>query len=241
MGTSGSYSGSGSVPAEEIRAEVGNWLAGVGSGGPQQAPEVIIQNVIELIITGAEEEVAGHTSGVQRSAFGFARAAGRAAAGAYAYGNSNHEVLAELGLNYEELSALGDDLWEVTRRIVEAACGAVSDSTIGHEEQRLVAARVADWVLQEQQAGAAPQPDEIVRKAIAFIMFEVIVTEAGEAMNSTDQPDWVGNFVEHELQDSADAQAQRAMLSGDKVTSAEFARAIEDGIASLRRIYGVTN
>ena len=128
---------------------------------------------------------------------------------------------------------------EVSRRIVEAACGPRSESTIDHEEQRWVAAEIAEWVFEEQEAGALPQPEEIARKAIAFIIFEAIASEAGELINGGDRPDWTIDWSDDELRDAAEVLSQRAELSVDGVTNAEFAKAIEDGIETLRRIYGV--
>ena len=178
------------------------------------------------------------TGGARRSVARAARSAGRAAAAAYAFGNANREVLADLGLDYDELRALEDPL-EVSCRIVEAACGPISESTIDHDEQRWVAAKIAEWVLEEYEAGRPPQPDEIARKAIAFTIFEAIASEAGELVNGTDRQDWARDWYEQEILDAAEVLSQRAELSVDGVTNAEFARAIEDGIETLRQIYRV--
>ena len=178
------------------------------------------------------------TGGAQRRVVRASRSAGRAAAAAYAYGTANREVLADLGLDYDELRALDDPL-DVSRRIVEAACGPISESTIDHDEQRWVAAKIAEWVLEEQEAGSLPQPDEIARKAIAFIIFEAIASEAGELINGGDRPDWTIDWSEQELREATEVLSRRAEISVDGVTNAEFAKAIEDGIETLREIYGV--
>src|SRR5690606_41176073 len=52
-----------------------------------------------------------------------------------------------LGLDYESLRT-NDDPIDLTRRIVEAACGPLPDGTIEDEERRVVAAQVAEWVLE---------------------------------------------------------------------------------------------
>ena len=142
------------------------------------------------------------------------------------------------GLDYDELRALDDPL-EVSRKIVEAACGPRSESTIDHDEQRWVAAQIAEWVLEEQEADGLPQPDEIARKAIAFIMFEAIASEVGELINSGDRPEWTISLTDEELRDATEVLSQQAELSVDGVTNAEFAKAIEDGIETLREIYVV--
>ena len=146
--------------------------------------------------------------------------------------------MSDLGLDYDDLRALSDPL-EVSCRIVEAACGPRSESTIDHEEQRWVAAMIAEWVFQEQQAGTLPRPDEIARKAIAFIIFEAISSEAGELINGGARPDWTIAWTDEELRNAAEVLSQRAQLSVEGVTNAEFAAAIENGIETLRVIYGV--
>ena len=262
MGTSGSYSGSGGRPGRDIRTEIGRWLDGLPPNGPPdnqpparpqlQPATRVARRAIGLFEPRSDSGNGGggggaavgtrgggrRAGGVQRSVARAARSAGRAAAGAYAYGTANREVLSALGLDYDELRGLGDPL-EVSRRIVEAACGPRSESTIDHEEQRWVAAKIAEWVFEEQEAGALPQPDDIARKAIAFIIFEAIASEAGELMNGHNRPEWTIDWSDGELRDAAEVLSREAQLSVDGVTNAEFTKAIEDGIETLRRIYRV--
>jgi hypothetical protein len=162
-----------------------------------------------------------------------ASTAGRAAAAAYAYRSGDAATLALLGLDYAELSALGDQ-YEIARRIVEAACGARADSTIEDFEQRLVAADVAEWVLsQEDGAQQQPTPEEIVRHTLALIIADAFLSETGEVINNSDFAD----LAENEVRDAAEALAARPALSVNGVTEAEFTQAIEDGIETLRDIY----
>ena len=257
MGTSGSYSGSGGKPGRDLRRAIRRWL----DGGParttpdnrpvepsQRQPLVrATSRALGLLQSGEGSGRGGggvrvgtggggRAGGAQRTAARSARSAGRAAAAAYAYRTGNREVLSELGLDYDELRALDDPL-EVSRRIVEAACGPRSESTIDHEEQRWVAAEIAEWVIEGHGAGELPQPDEIARKAIALIVFEAIASEVGELINRGDRSDWAD--LDGELREAADVLSQQAELSVDGVTNAEFARAIEEGIETLRDIYGV--
>lgn len=108
--------------------------------------------------------------GAQRSAARSAGSAGRAAAAAYAYRTGDADTLRELGLDYDALRASGDPI-EIAQRIVDAACESSSDGTIEDDERRQVAANVALWVLEENEAGAPPEPDEIARHALAEILF----------------------------------------------------------------------
>ena len=262
MGTSGSYSGAGGRAGQQLRQEIARWLNGLPTSAPPenepvdrsryQPPARVASRAIGLFrpriasgnggggggAGGAAQGGGRRAGGAQRSVVRAAGSAGRAAAAAYAYGTANRDVLSELGLDYDDLRALNDPL-EVSCRIVEAACGPRSESTIDHDEQRWVAAMIAEWVFQEQQMGTLPQPDEIARKAIAFIIFEAISSEAGELINGGVRPDWTIAWTDEELRNAAGMLSQRAQLSVEGVTNAEFAAAIENGIETLRAIYGV--
>ncbi len=175
--------------------------------------------------------------GAHRAAAGFATTAGRAAAAAYAYQIGDATALARLGLDYTELRALGDPL-EVTVRIVNAACGPLSDSTIEHEEQRYVAGEIAQWVIEQGEAGATPTPEEIVRKTIALIIQEAALSEAGEIARQADRPENTGELTEREIEEVAEVLAGRAELSVNGATEEEITQAVEDGIETLRRMRG---
>lgn len=255
MGTSGSYSGGGGKPGQQLRREIQRWLErlptttppenGTADRSRDRPPVRAASRAIGLFRPriasgngGGRGGSGGRVGGAQRSAARAARSAGRAAAGAYAYRTANRDVLSDLGLDYDELRALNDPL-EVSCRIVEVACGPRSEGTIDHDEQRWVAAEIAEWVLEEQEADGLPQPDEIARKAIAFIIFEAIASEVGELINGSNRPEWTISSSEEELRDAAEVLSQQTNLSIDGVTNSEFAKAIEDGIETLREIYGV--
>jgi len=225
---------------------------------PTQLPPEIVQNILPFLrpratggggsdgpggaggIGGAgagERGSSGGRSGggPRRSAAVSAGSAGRAAAAAYAYQTGNVAELERLGLRYDELRTLGDPL-EVTSRIVAAACGP-NESTIEDMEQRYVAAELAEWVF-EQGAEAVPTPEEIVRKTISLIIVETLESETGDLLRNGQRPAWATELAEGELRDAAEVLAQRATLSVDGVSEAEFAAAIENGIETLRQILG---
>lgn len=254
MGTSGSYSGSGSKPGRDLRDGVGTWLDGLPSESPAvdvpvaenpySLPVRVVTHAIDLILSsggsrngaGAGQDGGGRTVGGARRVSGtIASTVGRAAAASYAYITGNEGVLTELGLSYGELRELGDPI-EVIHRIVEAACGALSESTISHEEQRSVAACLAEWVLGQQAAGTIPGPEEIVRKAIALIIFEVIMSESGALMRAGGRPAWVSDMADEQVREAAEVRAEQAELSINGVTAEEFSRAIEEGIEALRTV-----
>lgn len=180
---------------------------------------------------GGRRESMRSGGGPRRSAAASASSAGRAAAGAYAYRTGDAVTLERLGLNYDELRALDDD-FEVLRRIVDMACG-TSDGTIEQHEQGLVAADVAEMVLSEP-GSAPPAPEDIVRHAIASIIAQAVLSEAGQLINGSDR----AAMAETEVRDAAEALAGRATLSATGATESEIATAIEKGIEALRSIYG---
>ncbi|MDP9612865.1 hypothetical protein JOF35_005142 [Streptomyces demainii] len=169
--------------------------------------------------------------GPQRSAAASARTAGRAAAAAYAYRTGDAATLRRLGLDYDELKALGDD-GEVARRIVTMACDA-ADSTIPDHEQRMVTADITEWILEHEEAGGRlPTPDEIVRQTIATIIASVALTENGDLINQHE----MGDVAESDVRDLAEALANQAGLSAEGAGEDEISRAIEDGIDTIRTI-----
>lgn len=178
----------------------------------------------------------GGGGGAQRSAVGSSSAAGRAAAAAYALRTGDTATLGELGLVYAELQALGDPI-ELTRRIVAAACGPLSDGTIEDDERRLVAAEVSEWVLEQDEGGAPPDPVDIVREAIALIIFEAVANETAAKIREGNRTVEVTTDTQRQVRETAQALAERADLSPAGPTPAEFARAIEEGIETLRAIW----
>ena len=105
----------------------------------------------------------GTRGGAQRTVAGSSRTAGRAAAAAYALRTGNAQLLQELGLDYDSLRS-NPDVTDVARQIMAAACGPLPDGTIEEEEQRVVAAQVAQYVLEANPDGAPPAPEDIVRE-----------------------------------------------------------------------------
>ena len=249
MGTSGSYSGSGGKLGRDVRSQAGDWLEDLlssrsqsgGATAQQPNPQTtgVIAYAIDLLLSGDGSAGTGAVprGGAQRSIQVAARSAGRAAAGGYAYVTGNQQVLEELGLNYDELRELRDPL-EVTCRIVNAACGAISEGTIENGEQRSVAAGLADWLLSEQESGNVLQPDDIARKAIALMVFETISSEIGDLIRSNGRPAWLSEVAENDLREGAEVLADQAELSVNGVTDTEFANAIENGIKTFRDVLG---
>ncbi|MEU3458567.1 hypothetical protein ABZ721_01245 [Streptomyces sp. NPDC006733] len=258
MGTSGAYSGSGGKDGKTVRDRISDYLDGLsgsdGSGSKGQRPPLdpaALGRVINLIRPrvasggggggpggggggGASGGGGGSRSngGPQRTAAGSARTAGRAAAAAHAYSTGDTATLQRLGLDYNELRGLGDDI-EVVRRIVDMACS-TPDSSIEDHEQRFVAAEVAEWVMEQERDGYRLSPEEMVRQTIAVIIAETLLVESGDLVNNHDLAD----VAESDIRDAAEAIAAQANLSVDGATEDEVSRAVEAGLETIRGIVG---
>ncbi|MEV6712571.1 hypothetical protein AB0M48_11065 [Lentzea sp. NPDC051208] len=259
MGTSGAYSGSGGKDGKAVRNTVSDYLDGLseqgGDGQSGDRPPLdpsALQRVINLIRPrssgggggdgpgggggGGGTSGGGRSGGgPQRTAASSARTAGRAAAAAYAYSTGDAATLQRLGLDYDELRGLGDDI-EVMRRIVDMACS-TPDSSIEDHEQRFVAAEVAEWVMEQERDGYRPTPEEMVRQTIAVIIAETLLVETGDLVNGHELAD----VAEQDIRDAAEAIAAQADLSVSGVSEDEISRAVEDGLERLRGIVGGDN
>lgn len=178
----------------------------------------------------------GRGGGAQRSTARASSRSGRAAAAAYALRTGNAAVLAELGLDYDRLRA-SDDPIDVTRQIVSAVCGPLPDGTIEDEEERRAAAEIAQWALEANEGGAPPDPSEIVREAIATIIFEAATTETAATLRKSHHVVEITLETERQMRNTARVLADRAELTTTGPTPTEFERAIEQGIETLRAIW----
>ncbi|MGW4559234.1 hypothetical protein ACWEOV_37235 [Streptomyces sp. NPDC004365] len=254
MGTKGSYTGNGTPASKQLQQNVTQWLdtlAGSGLGGPPQNlnPDQLLPALGLFRPSGGHADGpgggaggagsggGGRTGGAQRTIAQSSRTAGRAAAAAYAYRTGNVQALQELGLDYAELQAAASDPIDWTRRIVEAACGPLSDGTIEDQERRFVASEVAQWVLEAGADSAPPSPEEVVRETLALIIFEAVIGETAAAMNDGLRPAWATANGERQLRETARALADRASLTVTGPSTAEITRAVEEGIDAMRSIW----
>ena len=269
MGTSGAYTGAGGKAGKDIGSGLNDWLDSLPDGWASdgsaptddetdaeneqvtQLPPQAVSGLLSLLRPreagggsgdgpvggGRASGGMGRTrAGSGRSSRRLASVGGRAAAGAFAYIRGDAEELAGLGLDYGELRALDDD-FEVARRIVDAVCGKQSNGRLEEAEERYVAASVTEWVLSQSENGDLLDVDGIARYAIATIVTEVLSSELGEAMRN--RPDDVSDVPEDELRAAASVLARRADLGASGPTAEELTAAIEQGVESLRPIYGI--
>jgi hypothetical protein len=218
------------LPPEKLLPSIGLFRPRSGAGGGD-GPGGMGGGSASTTASGG-----GTGGGAQRSSARSASTAGRAAAAAYAYRTGDQTALEELGLDYASLRT-SDDPIEVTRQIVAAACGPLPEGTIEDDERRIVAAEIAQWVLEQNADGAPPDPVEITREAIALIIFEAVTTETAAALRESGRPSRDLRDAERQIRESAAALAERADLSQNGPTPSEFERAIEQGIETLRAIW----
>jgi hypothetical protein len=254
MGTKGSYTGSGTPASKQLQSNVTQWLDALAGSGPGAPPQQLDPARL-LPSLGLFRPSGGHADGpggggagggggggrvgggAQRTIAQSSRTAGRAAAAAYAYRTGNVQALQELGLDYAQLQAAAGDPLAWTHRIVDAACGPLSDGTIEDQERRFVASEVAQWVLEAGTADTPPSPEEVVRETLALIIFEAVVGETAAAMNDGSRPAWATADGERQLLETARALADRASLTITGPSTAEITRAVEEGIGAMRSIW----
>ncbi len=266
MGTKGSYDGGGGHAGDVLRDELGDWLAGFsgsqGAGGADESnaaesgqgpsqgrlPQLSASALLPALglfrpggssggqVDGPGGAGGADLAGVDRTVAQSSGSAGRAGAAAYAYRTGDSETLEQLGLSYDQLQASGDVL-DVVQEIVAAACGQLTDGTIEDEERRRVAAEIAQWVLEADASGAAPQPEEIVREAIAQVIFEAALTETAAKVREGNRSQAEVRETERQIKEAAQVLAQRAELSPSGPTPDEFTRSIADGIDVLRSMW----
>ena len=253
MGTSGAYTGGGGRTEKEIQEVIKSWIdsfpptqSAASRNNRPRIPNRVGSLGSSLFRSdgggggGGVTGGGGRRGGAQRSVVSSSRTAGRASAAAYAYIRGDRAALSNLGLNYDELRLVEDPI-EVASQIVNAACGSLSDSTIDHEEQRAVAASVAEWVLAEDDAGMELQPERIVRKTIALVIEEAIASETGALLSSGEYPTWMKELAQNQISEGLEVLAEQADLTPGGPTADEFATAIQDGLDAMRGILGWTD
>lgn len=270
MGTKNSYIGGGGKPGRDLRQHLEEWLDGLDLGSPPDGdtppdtppdmpprdipplrPEQLLP-ALRLFLprtgrgadgpgSGGAGVPAGRSTGggAQRTVARSSQTAGRAAAAAYALRVGDAAALRELGLDYDNLAA-NPDITDVARQIMVAACGPLPDGTIEDEERRIVAAQVAQYVLEVDTGNSPPTPEDIVRETISIIIFEAVSSETAAMLHNGEHPAWATAEAEQLMRETAQALALRARLSPDGPTPAEFSEAIAQGIETMHEIWSTS-
>lgn len=253
MGTSSSYKGSSGKIPKGLRDGLDDWADSQSGDAakPSRIPENVVAQALRIprFTRGssggasgggaggggdAGGSAGGKQSSPQRLAKSYSGTASRAAALASAFRSGDRDQLEKAGLNFDELSKLPSRA-ELVRAIVDVVCEAQSESTIPNEEQRAIAGKLVDWMLDGDQNQSVPDAEATARYAIALIASEVFLTEAGPSLRGRNG--MTRDQMIAEVNETSQALAARANLSANSADAPAIAKAIEQGIRHLRTIY----
>jgi hypothetical protein len=175
------------------------------------------------------------SGGVQRTVRRVAGPAGRAGAIASAYARGDRDAVEAAGLNYDDLRRLNDPL-EVGNRIAAAAFEAQPDGSIEDQEARWIVADIIAWIL-EAPDSQTPEPEQIVRHSIELMIERSVLTEVGDTIRKEKNPAR-RREAEADVRRAAGIWASQVQLGNGATSPADLARAIEDGVDQLVKIYG---
>lgn len=251
MGTSSSYKGSSGKVPKTLRDGLDDWADSQSGGStqPSHIPEDVVAQALRIpkFTRGSGGGGGGGTGGAaseggggrkqsapQRMATSYSGTASRAASLANAFRTGDRQELEKAGLDFDELSGLPSRA-ELVRAIVDVVCDAQSESTIPNEEQRAIAGKLVDWMLDNDQNQAVPDAEATARYAIGLIASEIFLTEAGPSLRGRNG--MTRDQLISEVNETAQALAGRAKLSVGGMDAPSISKAIEQGIRNLRTIY----
>ncbi|MGW5237662.1 hypothetical protein ACWEOW_01875 [Monashia sp. NPDC004114] len=252
MGTSSSYEGSASKVSRVLREGVDEWSQSQTDGAASPVPENVVAQALKIPVFprrpsgggggvgggGSVGSAAGATgskkqSAPRRDARAYASTASRAANLARAFREGDRETLEKAGLDFDKLAALPSRP-EMVRAILDVVCEDQTGSDIPAEEQRDIAGRLLDWMLDDRMNDTVPDAAATAEHAIGLIIAEVFLTEAGEYA-STDAASRE-RFID-EVYETSHHLAAKANLARSGATKAAIDKAIEKGLRFLRRIH----
>lgn len=250
MGTSSSYKGSSSKASSKLRDGVDQWEQEQTDAVRTSIPQKVIAQVFNIPIfsrrssgggsggevgadSGSSPRVGQKQSAPRRDARAYATTAGRAANLARAFREGDRETLARAGLDFDLLSSLPTRA-EMVRAILDVVCEAQTSSDIPTEEQRDIAGRLLDWMLDVEQNETLPDAAATAEHAIGIIIAEIFLSETGEFRSSDaiTREEFVDAVYETSQQLASRAQTSLRNASQDSIDSA-----IESGLKFLRRVY----
>ncbi len=243
MGMKDSYAGGGGKPGKDLRQNLEEWLDGLPDLGPQPdaEPPLDTQPDVPPDVPPLRPQQLLPALGLFRPRTGGHRdgpGGGGAGSGGGGLGTGGGaRGGAQRSIDYDSLRS-NSDVADVARQIMVAACGPLPDGTIEEDEQRVVAAQVAQFVLEANTDDGPPAPEEIVRETIACIIFEAVSNETAAMLHNGERPAWATAGAERLMRETAQALALRVHLSPDGPTPTEFSEAIARGIETMREIWG---
>lgn len=251
MGTSSSYKGSTSKISLDLRDGVDQWASTQGDGSKTSMPENVVAQALKIPVFsrsrgGRGGEGGGAAGGGSIASGGirkqssprrdgrmYTATASRAATLARAFRDGDRETLAKAGLNFDSLAALPSRS-EMVRAILDVVCDAEMGSDIPAEEQREIAGRLLDWMLDSEMNPVAPDAVATAEHAIGLIIAEVFLSEAGEF--TTTEGATREEFVDG-VYEASQHLAARSNLAQSGAEQASIDLAIEKGLKWLRRTY----
>ncbi len=246
MGTSSSYKGSTSKVSRVLRDGVDQWAQSQTDTGKSSIPENVIAQALKIPVFprrssgsgggGAGGSASGggrKQSAPRRDARAYAATAGRAANLARAFREGDRATLAKAGLDFDKLSALPTRA-EMVRTILDVVCEAQTSSDIPSEEQRDIAGRLLDWMLDPEQNATLPNAAATAEHAIGLMIAEIFLSESGEftSRDSVTREEFIDDVYE-----TSQHLAARANLSDRGASQEAIDAAIERGLRFLRRTY----
>ncbi|MFT4235840.1 MAG: hypothetical protein QM607_12695 [Microbacterium sp.] len=247
MGTSSSYKGSTSKVSRVLRDGVGQWAQSQTDTAKTPIPEKVVAQALKIPVFPRRSSgggsggsgsagggmLGGKQSAPRRDARAYAATAGRAASLARAFREGDRETLAKAGLDFDKLSALPTRA-EMVRSILDVVCEAQTSSNIPNEEQRDIAGRLLDWMLDPDQNATSPDAAATAEHAIGLMIAEIFLSESGEftSQGAVTREEFVDDVYE-----ASQHLAARANLSERGASQEAIDAAIERGLRFLRRTY----
>ncbi|MCD0179149.1 hypothetical protein [Micrococcus luteus] len=249
MGTSSSYKGSTSKVSRVLRDGVDQWAQSQTDTAKSSIPENVVAQALKIPVFprrssggggGGGGAAGGGSSGggrkqsaPRRDARAYAATAGRAANLARAFREGDRETLAKAGLDFDKLSALPTRA-EMVRTILDVVCEAQTSSDIPSEEQRDIAGRLLDWMLDLEQNATLLDAAATAEHAIGLMIAEIFLSESGEftSRDAVTREEFVDDVYE-----TSQHLAARANLSERGASQEAIDAAIERGLRFLRRTY----
>lgn len=249
MGTSSSYKGSSSKVSRDLREGLDAWSDAQANGPKSPVPEGVVAQALKVPVFSRGSRGGGGGGGPaggggasagprkqsapRRDARAYASTASRAAQLARAFREGDRETLERAGLDLDKLAAMPSRS-EMVRAILETVCQGDTSSDIPNEEQREIAGRLLEWMLDDEENQSIPDAAATAEHAIGLIIAEIFLSEAGER-SSTDAVSRE-RFVE-EVYETSQHLAARSNLSKSGTTAKSIDKAIEKGLRYLRRIH----
>lgn len=184
--------------------------------------------------SASDEQSGGRQSAPKRNVGSYARTAGRAAELARAFRAGDREAIERAGLDFDALSELSSHA-EIVRAIVDVVCAAQTTSDIASEEQRAIAGKLVDWMLDDGLNADLPDAAETAEHAIGLIASEIFISEAGDTLVGTDGASR-DELIER-INETSQVLASQADLATGGTDADSIAKAITRGVRALKKIY----